>query len=124
MLSSWTRLSKSRAPNEQHSSPFSTPHTALLSSSIAARQSSVEGYRPPAVGFDHDIPPGTDSKVDEDQDGVDGQEQEWEGENAPDEDPDEDLDPDMDGDMDEDGDEEVTPLLPIFSAAHLGTPPS
>lgn len=123
MFSSWTRLSKSRAPQEQHSSPSPSPRTALLSSSIAARRKGVEGYRLPASDFDHDLPPSTDRKLDEDQPrDVGRQEQQWGGGDLPDDDPDDDPDDEMDGDMDEDGDDEVTPLLPIFSAAHLGTP--
>lgn len=70
--------------------------------------------RQPVVDFDHDVTPGTDRKIDEDYDEglVDGQEQEQDEDEGPDE--------DEDGDIDEDGDEEGTPLLPIFSAAHLG----
>ena len=121
LLSSWTRLSKSRAPQEQQSSPFPSPRTALLSSSIAARRRGVEGSQPPASDLDHDPTPGTNGKLDQDrQDRRGGQQQEWEGDDIPEEGPDE----DMDGDMNEDGDDDVTPLLPIFSAAHLGTPSS
>ena len=118
MFSSWTPLSKNRTPQEQQrSSPFLSPRTALLSSSIAARRRGVEGYQFPASDFDHDLPPGTDGKPDEDRSAeVAGQEQQWGGDDLPDEDPDD----DMDEDVDEDGEDEVTPLLPLFSAAHLG----
>lgn len=121
MFSSWTPLSKSRTPQEppQHSSPVPSPRTALLSSSIAARRRGVEGYRFPASDFAHRLPPSADSKRDEDQPGgVGRQEQQWAGDDLPVEDPDD----DMDGDMDEDGEDDVTPLLPIFSGPHLGTP--
>lgn len=78
-------------------------------------------FRRTTIDFDHDVTPGTDGKIDEDDDeGLDGQEEE----EHEDEGPDEDEDENENGDMDEDGDEEVTPLLPIFSAAHLGNPSS
>lgn len=71
----------------------------------------MEELRRPAADLDYDITPGLDSKIDEDPyDEVDQQEQEQEDEE----------DDVLDEDIDEDGDEEVTPLLPIFSAAHLG----
>ena len=117
MFRSGPRASKSRPAEEQKAqkpSPFPTHLTSLLSSPIAARRSAVEGYRRPVVDFHHDVTPGRESKVDEDQDARGGgQESEQEEDEELDEATGEDVD-------DEDGDEEATPLLPIFSAAHLG----
>jgi hypothetical protein len=111
MLSSFTRPSQGRVHTDQENSPFATPYTALLSSPIAARRRSLEELRRPAADLDYDVTPGLDSKIDEDRyDEVDEQAQEHE----------DDEDDALDEDMDEDGDEGGTPLLPIFSAAHLG----
>lgn len=107
MLSSFTSLRKGR--HRQERSPFSSPYTALLSSPVAARRSSFEERRRPAADFNpadfnQHVSPGVTGKID--------QEQEEEGEEDG-QDPDEGLG--------EDGDEDMTPLLPIFSAAHLGS---
>ncbi|MCJ1465878.1 hypothetical protein MMC07_004497 [Pseudocyphellaria aurata] len=103
MLSSLTNWGK--GPHREERSPFSSPYPALLSSP-AARRSSLEERRRPAAEFNQDISPGRTSKNNEDR-------EEREEEDG--------LDPD--DDMDEDGDEEMTPLLPIFSAAHLDALP-
>lgn len=101
LLSTLTRLSKGRAHKEK--SPFSSPYTGLLSSPVAARRGSQEERRRPAADFDQDVPPSLAGKIDD--------EQEEEARNNEEE---------QDEDTDEDGDEEMSPLLPIFSAAHLG----
>ena len=83
-------------------SPFSSPYTALLSSPIAARRGSLEERRRPAANFNVDASPASEIKIDEGED-----------EDEPEEDVEE-------GELDEDGEGETSPLLPIFSAAHLG----
>lgn len=102
MFSSFTSLSKGRHHEER--SPFASPYTALLSSPIAARRNSLEERRRPAAEFNQDVSPGVTGKIDDDRE----EEEEGDGEDPEDE-------------LDEDGDEDMTPLLPIFSAAHLGS---
>lgn len=102
MFSSFTSLGKGRHRKER--SPFSSPYTGLLSSPVAARRNSLEERRRPAADFNQDVPPGVTGKIDEERE----EEEEEDGQ-------------DPDDDLDEDGDEEMTPLLPIFSAAHLGS---
>lgn len=75
---------------------------------MAARRSSFEERRRPAADFNpadfnQDVSPGVTGKTDREQE----EEEEEDGQ-----------DPDDPG---EDGDEDMTPLLPIFSAAHLGS---
>ena len=82
-------------------SPFSSPYTALLSSPAAARRGSLEERRRPAANFNTDVSPAPDVKTDEHED-------------------EEELEEEDEGDEDEDGEGDTTPLLPIFSAAHLG----
>lgn len=101
MLSSFTSLGKGRHREER--SPFSSPYTALLSAPVAARRTSLEERRRPAAEFNQDVSPGVTGKIDEERE----EEEEGDGQDA-------------DDDLDEDGDEDMTPLLPIFSAAHLG----
>lgn len=108
MLSSFTSLRKGRHHRER--SPFSSPYTALPSSPVAARRSSFEERRRPAADFNpadfnQDVSPGVTGKTDREQE----EEEEEDGQ-----------DPDDPG---EDGDEDMTPLLPIFSAAHLDALP-
>ena len=98
MLSS-SKRGKGRPRGER--SPFSSPYTALLSSPIAARRGSLEERRRPAGNFNADDSPAIGMKIDEHED-----EEELEDEDV--------------GDEDEDGEGDTTPLLPIFSAAHLG----
>ena len=100
MLSSSTTR-KGRPRGER--SPFSSPYTALLSSPIAARRGSLEERRRPAANFDADVSPAPHITIDE---GEDERESEQDEE---------------DEDLDDDGEGETSPLLPIFSAAHLGT---
>lgn len=108
MLLSWGKLAKGR--HRQEPSPFVSSFTGLLSSPVAARPSSLEERGRPTIDFDRNIPHSLDGKVDEEPE----EEQEDEGDA-------DNLDEDADEDGDEDGDEEITPLLPIFSAAHLGS---
>ena len=78
-------------------SPFSSPYAGDASSPLlGGRHDGLEDHRRPAADYDHDGPP----------DGRD------------DEESDEDAEEDED-EVDEDGGL-GTPLLPIFSAAHLG----
>lgn len=101
MLSSLSRLTgRDRQHGER--SPFSSPYSGRLSTPVAARRSSLEERRRPAAYFDRELSPGP---IDE------------EDENVNEDDNDND---DEEVDEDEDGGGESSPLLPIFSAAHLG----
>ena len=98
MLSSFKR---GRGRPRGDRSPFSSPYTALLSSPVAARRGSLEERRRPAANFNADESPAPNIKIDEHED-------------------EEELEEEDEGDEDEDGEGDMTPLLPIFSAAHLG----
>lgn len=102
MLSSFTSLGKGR--HRKQRSPLSSPYTALLSAPVAAKRSSLEERRRPAAEFNQDVSPGVTGRIDEERE----EQEEGDGQDA-------------DDDLDEDGDEDMTPLLPIFSAAHLGS---
>lgn len=91
---------KGKAKPHRDRSPFSSPYTGLLSSPIAARRGSLEERRRPAGDFE-DVSPAPRIRIEE--------EAVEEG--------------DEEDDADEDEDAETSPLLPIFSAAHLGTSP-
>ncbi|KAL8693706.1 MAG: hypothetical protein Q9218_001507 [Villophora microphyllina] len=106
MLSSLSRLG---AKNRQHGerSPFSSPFSGLLSTPVAARRSSLEERRRPAADFDHDLSPNPTSRIEEEDEDEDEEE----------------VNEDEDEDLDEDGAGETSPLLPIFSAAHLDALP-
>lgn len=99
-------------------SPFSSPFT---SSPEATRRSQANERRRTAAGYDTSNDPDneTTSDADDEEEGAedDDEEEEEEEEDAEDED-DEDEDED---EGDEDGAGDTTPLLPIFSAAHLGS---
>jgi len=99
MLSSWRR-SKGRSRKDR--SPYSSPRTGLPESPVAARRDPREERRRPARNFDYEASPAPVVTIEEE---------------GPEEDDDVE---DEDEEMDEDGDAETTPLLPIFSAAHLG----
>lgn len=90
-------------------SPFSSPYTGQLSSPVAARRGSLEERRRPAADF-HDVSPAPRIRIEE-------RAIEEEEEQVEEEEEEEDVD------SDEDGDAETSPLLPIFSAAHLGKEP-
>lgn len=79
----------------------------MLSSPIAARRTVTKGRRKPTRDYKHNVSSSFDGKIDE------GQHEEREVEGQDDEGQNE--------DDDEDGDEELIPLLPIFSAEHLGS---
>ena len=84
-------------------SPFSSPNSNLHASPIAARRGSLEERRRPAAKFDQPISSGpVDTIHDQDQEEEDGEQE------------------DQDEELDEDEPGELSPLLPIFSAAHLG----
>ncbi|KAL8760009.1 MAG: hypothetical protein Q9199_000385 [Rusavskia elegans] len=108
MLSSLSRLTgRDRQHGER--SPFSSPYSGRLSTPVAARRSSLEERRRPAAYFDREISPGPASPIDEEDENVN------EDDNDND---DEEVDEDEDG-----GGGETSPLLPIFSAAHLDALP-
>ncbi|KAL8745860.1 MAG: hypothetical protein Q9190_002059 [Brigantiaea leucoxantha] len=116
MLSSLSRLAKGQQQQQQqhhphphhgNKSPFSSPYSGLVPTPVAARRSSLEERRRPAANFDHDISPGPFSRIDE-------EDEEEEDARAYEDEVDE---------QDEDGAEETSPLLPIFSAAHLDALP-
>lgn len=73
----------------------------LKERSISARRGSFEERRRPLSDFGHEVLPSPDGKT--------GPEEEQGDQD------------DLGEEIDEDGDEEMEPLLPIFSAAHLGT---
>ena len=100
MFSLSPRLSKSQEGRER--SPFSSPSSNLHASPIAVRRASVEERRRPAAKFDpvaYSDP--TDRIEEHDEEEEDGEEDEQE-------------------EADEDEAGELSPLLPIFSAAQLG----
>ena len=97
-----TSAKRARGRQRGERSPFSSPYTALLSTPVAARRGSLEERRRPAANFNVDPSPAPEIKIDEEED-----------EDEPEEDVEE-------GELDEDGEGETSPLLPIFSAAHLG----
>ncbi|KAL8672780.1 MAG: hypothetical protein Q9168_002774 [Polycauliona sp. 1 TL-2023] len=106
MLSSLSRLArKDRQHGER--SPFSSPYSGKFSTPVAARRASLEERRRPAGYFDRDLSPGPASPIDEVDEAV----------NEDDDNPDDDVE------EDEDGEGESSPLLPIFSAAHLDALP-
>lgn len=102
MISSSGRRARDQRRRER--SPFSSQYSNLLASPIAARRSSQDERRSPAAKYDHVISPGPTERIEEEE------QDEEEGEEVEDD--------DEDGDEDDAG--ELSPLLPIFSAAHLG----
>lgn len=90
-------------------SPFSSPFTGLFSTPIAARRSSLGERRRPAADFDHDLSPNPASRIDEEDD-----------DHIEDNDHHDDEEDEDEEQSDEDGPGETSPLLPIFSAVHLG----
>ena len=103
MLSSLSRLTKGRHGHRSDRSPFSSPYSGLLSSPVAARRGTLEERRRPAADFDQDGASAQNTKIDEEPEQGEGEEEDDEEEEEG---------------IDEDDDE--SPLLPIFSAAHLG----
>lgn len=86
---------KRALPQRGERSPFSSPYAGGASSPLlGARHAGLEDHRRPAADYDNDEPPDEHDVVEES------------------------ADDDEDG-VDEDGGL-GTPLLPIFSAAHLG----
>ena len=92
------RRSKGLANEER--SPFSSPNSNLHASPIAARRSSLEERRRPAGKFEHVVSPKAPGRIEEEY------EEEEEDEESE--------------DLGEDDAGELSPLLPIFSAAQLG----
>lgn len=100
-----SRLTK--ASQGRQRSPLSSPYSNLQVSPIAARRGSLEERRRPAANFDRATSAGHTDRIEEE-----GQ----------DEDEEEEIEDEDNGDdLDEDAAGELSPLLPIFSAAHLGT---
>ena len=93
-LSRKPKGSKGREP-----SPFSSPYSNIQASPIAARRTSIEERRRPAAKFDRLLSPGPTSRIEEEE------QDEEQGEDV----------------NEEDDAGELSPLLPIFSAAHLGS---
>lgn len=104
---------RSKGSHDKRPSPFSSPHSNMQASPIAARRSSLEERRRPAAKFNHLVSPAAENRIEE-------EELDDEAVEEPDEDENEDEDGDGDGDINEDDAGETSPLLPIFSAAHLG----
>ncbi|KAL8841174.1 MAG: hypothetical protein Q9170_001028 [Blastenia crenularia] len=107
MLSSIARFG-GRGRQQADRSPFSSPYSGANSTPIAARRTSLEERRRPAANFDHDLSPAPASRIDEEDEDAEEQDEQDEEE---------------DEDEDEDGAGETSPLLPIFSAAHLDALP-
>lgn len=107
MLSSLPRFGgKGRQHGER--SPFSSPYSGTP---VAARRSSLGERRRPAADFDADLSPTPASRIDEeDEEGVEEEEDEVDDHDQGEE----------EDESNEDGAGETSPLLPIFSAAHLG----
>ena len=101
MLPSLSRRSKKSKAAEQ--SPFSSPYSNIQASPIAARRTSLEERRRPAAKYEGVLSPQPPDRIEE--------------EEPDDEEGDEDN---QDEEVDEDEAGELSPLLPIFSAAHLG----
>jgi hypothetical protein len=100
MLSSLLRPKKSRLVGDR--SPFSSPYTGGPTSPEATRNGILNERRRAASDFDESEGSGEEDVVEDDE--GDAREED-------------------DGEEDEDGVGESTPLLPIFSAAHLGNAP-
>lgn len=109
-----------QSPSRERS-PFSSPFSNVQVAPIAARRSSLEERRRPAAKFDTRGLPKPAVHVHEDDAEDSGEDDEEEDEEEDDNDDERDGDGELD-DEDEDGDDagETSPLLPIFSAAHLG----
>ncbi|KAI9847074.1 MAG: hypothetical protein M1837_003192 [Sclerophora amabilis] len=101
MLSSLLRPKKGRRRADR--SPFSSPFSARESSPLVARRNRAEAPRRPARQYEHSD--STDESLGE---GLDDEE---------------DVEEDEDEDEEEDEDDELSPLLPLFSAAHLDSLP-
>jgi hypothetical protein len=98
MFCSWRR---SKGRSRRNRSPYSSPRTGLPASPVATRRDPLEERRRPGRNCNYAASPAPVLTIEE----------------GPDED---DEVEDEEEEMDEDGDAETTPLLPIFSAAHLG----
>jgi len=99
MFSSWRR---SKGRSRRNRSPYSSPRTGLPASPVATRRGLLEERRRPSRNFNYAASPAPVLTIEEE-----GPEEDDEVE-------------DEEEEMDEDGGAETTPLLPIFSAAHLG----
>ena len=98
-------LSPTRGREYRDRSPFSSPYSNLLASPIAARRSSLEERRRPAARFKQQSSP-----------------QPTTNREGPSEDEEETIEEEQE-DEEDDHAGELSPLLPIFSAEHLGIPP-
>lgn len=103
MATTLTRLVKGE--RRRDSSSFSSPYSNLHASPIAARRSSVEERRRPAARYNPGISPDPTERT--------GQEGSQDAEVEDEDEQEESISDDAHG--------ELSPLLPIFSAEHLGT---
>ena len=115
MLSSLLSRSRTRTPHRRDRSPFSSPFTTTASP-VATRRTLVNQRRRPATVYDTGDDPNNDGNSSEDaeEDYEDGQGEDRDEDEVENEDAEEEA---------EDGAGETTPLLPIFSAAHLDALP-
>ena len=97
------RSRRPKASRAHQQSPFSSPYSNIQASPIAARRSSIDERRRTAAKFDLPLSPVNTNRMDEEE------QEDDEGEND---------DQDQYSDSDDAG--ELSPLLPIFSAAQLG----
>src|SRR2546421_5485402 len=111
MLPSLLNSSRTRTPHRRDRSPFSSPFT-ITTSPIATRRALPYERRRPAADNDASDDPNNNGDTGEDAEGDIVEDEQEDG----DEDEEENR---ADGGEDEDGAVETTPLLPIFSAAHL-----
>lgn len=109
MLSSLLHSRSFRRDRQRDHSPFSSPFTRT-SSPLATRRGEISERRRPAARYNDDLSGGEEYEEEE---------EEVSDANILQENLEEDLE-DLE-DVDSDGLGDATPLLPIFSAAHLGT---
>lgn len=95
-------LSSNRARDRLNVAPMATPENEIAASPLAARRTSLEERRRPAAKFGKGLSPLTGVR---DRASSDHEAQ---------------IDEDYDSEADEDDPGERSPLLPIFSAEHLG----
>ena len=106
-------LSPAKARDHRDLSPFSSPYSNLLSSPVNARRSSAEERRRPAAKFSLKISPGSHREIEM---ASDEEDQEEEDQEEHEEEEEEEQNDEVDDDAGE-----LSPLLPIFSAEHLGS---
>ena len=115
MLSSLLDRSRTRTPHQRDRSPFSSPFAVTASPVVTRRTRANERRRP---GADYDTSDDLNQNEDSSEDAVEDEEDGGQDDGAG-----EDENGEEGGGDDEDGAGETTPLLPIFSAAHLDALP-